>query len=167
VVVKPVSGKVLVRVPGSAKFVEVAAKAAIPFGSTIDTKKGVIELTSLTKPGGTPQTAKFFDGIFKVTQTGSTTDLTLTERIAPCPRGAAAAATKPKTRKLWGDGKGKFRTRGQYSAATIRGTKWLVQDGCRYTRTRVAQGVVTVRDEVKKKTVLLRKGKSYTARPKR
>ena len=35
---------------------------------------------------------------------------------------ASAAAKKPKTRKLWGNGKGKCRTRGQYGAATIRGT---------------------------------------------
>ena len=54
--------------------------------------------------------------------------------------GAAPPQKKPKTRKLWGDGKGKFRTKGRYSAATVRGTKWLVTDGCRYTRTRVTAG---------------------------
>ena len=80
---------------------------------------------------------------------------------------ARAAAAKPKTRKLWGDGKGKFRTKGQYSAATIRGTKWLVQDACTTTLTRVAQGVVSVNDFVKRKTVLVKKGKTYTARPKK
>ena len=51
----------------------------------------------------------------------------------------ASAATKPKSRKLWGDGKGKFRTRGQYAAATVRGTKWLVQDSCSGTLTRVTR----------------------------
>ena len=70
-------------------------------------------------------------------------------------------------RRLWGDGKGKFRTKGRYSAATVRGTKWLVQDGCRYTRTRVTQGVIAVRDNVRKRTIIVRKGKSYTARPRR
>jgi ferric-dicitrate binding protein FerR (iron transport regulator) len=65
---------------------------------------------------------------------------------------------------LWGDGKGKFRTKGSYSAATIRGTKWLVQDTCTTTLTRVAQGAVTVRDDVRKKNVVVRAGKSYTAR---
>ena len=29
-----------------------------------------------------------------------------------------------------GQGKGAFRTTGNYSAATIRGTEWLVQDTC-------------------------------------
>jgi hypothetical protein len=118
----------------------------------------------------TGEKAVFYDGIFKVSQSGGLTTLTLTEKLAPCPKAkssARAAAKKPKTRKLWGDGKGKFRTKGQYSAATIRGTRWYVEDGCRYTRTKVAVGSVNVRDEVKKKTFIVRKGKTYTARPRR
>ena len=77
-------------------------------------------------------------------------------------RRARGAEKKPKSRKLWGDGKGKFRTKGKYSAATVRGTKWLVQDTCTSTLTRVTQGVVSVRDNVKRKTITLRAGKSYT-----
>ena len=48
----------------------------------------------------------------------------------------------------------------------MRGTKWLVQDSCAGTLTRVAQGVVTVRDNVKHKTIVVRAPKRYTARPK-
>ena len=66
-----------------------------------------------------------------------------------------------------GDGSGSFRTRGQYSAATIRGTKWLVQDSCTSTLTRVSRGAVTVQDLVRHKTVIVRAGKRYTARAKR
>ena len=167
VVVAKLSGTILVRKPGSSKFELLDNARDIPLKSIVDARKGVVVLTSVPKAGGKPETAKFYDGMFKVTQTGDVTTLTLSEPLAPCGKSAHAAAKKPKTRKLWGDGKGKFRTRGQYSAATIRGTKWLVQDGCRYTRTRVAQGVVTVRDEVKKKSTVLRKGKTYTARPRR
>jgi hypothetical protein len=79
---------------------------------------------------------------------------------------AGAGATK-KSRKLWGDGSGSFRTRGRYSAATVRGTRWLTQDTCTSTLTRVAKGVVSVRDEVKRKTVVLRAGKRYIARKRR
>src|SRR4051794_11014812 len=162
VVGAPVSGKVLVKVPGKG-FVELDGTQSIPLGSTIDTKKGTISLTA--KAG---QTATFHDGIFKLTQTKTTTDLTLTEPLAKCPKkGAHAAAKKPKTRKLWGNGSGSFRTRGQYSAATVRGTEWLVQDSCAGTLTRVRKGVVAVRDNVKRKTIVLRAGKSYTARPKK
>ena len=165
--VAELSGTILVRKPGSSKYEALDAAEGIPLGSTVDARKGVVVLTSVPKAGGKPEVAKFFDGIFKVTQTGDTTTVTLNEPLAPCGKKARAAAKKPKTRKLWGDGKGKFRTRGQYSAATVRGTKWLVQDGCRYTRTRVTQGTVTVRDEVLKKSIVLRKGKTYTAKPRR
>ncbi len=160
VVVQPVSGKVLVKKPGSNQFVEVDASEGIPLGSTVDTRAGVIQLTA--KAG---QAADFSDGIFTVTQSGATTDLTLTEPLAPCGKGAKAAAKKPKTRKLWGDGTGAFRTRGQYSAATVRGTRWLVQDSCSGTLTKVAKGVVSVRDQVKKKTLLVKAGHSYLAKP--
>ena len=34
------------------------------------------------------------------------------------------------------------------------------------TRTRVKQGTVNVRDDVRKKKIILRKGKTYTARAK-
>jgi hypothetical protein len=162
VVIAPVSGKVLVKLPGGKGFAEVDATQGIPLGSTVDTKQGVVELTA--KAG---QVARFHDGVFKVSQSGGTTDLTLNEALATCGKGAAAAAKKPKTRRLWGQGTGAFRTRGQYSSATVRGTEWLVQDSCAGTLTRVKTGVVSVRDDVKRKTVVVRAGKSYLARPRR
>jgi hypothetical protein len=165
--VKPVSGTVLVKLKGTNTFVPLTAGQTVPLGSEIDVTKGRITLTSIPKAGGKPETATFYAGIFTVTQRGSITELTLSGPLAPCkPKGkASAAATKPKSRKLWGDGKGQFRTRGQYSAATIRGTKWLVQDSCAGTLTRVTSGVVSVLDNVRRKTILLRAGRSYLARP--
>ena len=56
---------------------------------------------------------------------------------------------------------------GKYTAATVRGTKWLVTDYCDRTTTKVTQGVVIVRDKVKKRNITVRKGKSYTARAKK
>ena len=44
------------------------------------------------------------------------------------------------------------------------GTKWLVEDRCKSTLTRVVRGRVSVRDFVKKKTVIVRRGKKYIAR---
>jgi hypothetical protein len=168
VVVAPVSGTVEVCAKPGVKCTALAAGAAIPMGSTIDARKGVVELTSLSAPGAPPQKARFSEGMFRVSQAGAYTDLTLNEPLDCSKRKARAAQKrKPKSRKLWGDGKGKFRTKGQYSAATIRGTKWLVQDTCTTTVTKVAQGVVSVRDTVKRKTVTVRAGKSYTARAKR
>jgi hypothetical protein len=166
VVVKVVSGKVRVRRPGSKDFVDLSGSQGIPLGSTVDTLAGVVELSSVPKAGGTPQSARFYEGVFKVTQAGSVTNLALTEPLASCRRGArSAAATKKKERHLWGDGKGSFRTAGKYSSATVRGTKWLVKDSCAGTLTRVVRGTVSVRDKVRAKTVKVRAGKSYLAKP--
>jgi hypothetical protein len=167
-----------VKLRGSKQFVELDATQGVPFGATLDTKKGAIELTSLSKAGAAPQTATFSKGIFKVTQKGSYTNLTLNERMAcgkktkKAKKALASSAKKKKgkrvkKRRLWGSGKGKFRTVGRYSAATVRGTDWRVQDTCTKTVTRVKQGVVSVRDKVKRKTITLRKGKRYTARKRR
>jgi hypothetical protein len=160
---KPTSGTVLIKLPGSTKFVPLDP-SVIKNGAEVDTRNGTVEITRAD--GGS---AKFSDGIFKLSQSAGLTTLTLSEKLTGCKtaKKASAAATKPKTRKLWGDGKGKFRTRGQYSAATIRGTKWLVQDTCTTTLTRVTQGVVAVEDFAKKKTVLVKQGKRYTAFPKK
>ena len=167
VVVRPISGKILVKRPGSTEYVELDEKAGIPLGSSVDTRAGKITLTFQPATGGPTQQATFYGGIFLLTQKGTTLDLKLTEELAPCSKRARSSAKKPKTRKLWGDGKGKFRTSGQYSAATVRGTTWLVQDSCEGTLTRVKVGVVAVRDNVRHKTVVLRGGKRYLAKPRR
>jgi hypothetical protein len=167
VVVKVVSGRVGIRRPGSKTDVDLQGSDDIPLGSLVDTGEGVVELSSVAKAGGKPQTARFYEGVFKVTQSGSVTVLGLAEPLASCrgARRAGVAAAKKKKRHLWGDGKGSFRTTGKYSSATVRGTKWLVQDSCAGTLTRVVRGTVTVRDTVKHKTVIVRAGKSYLARP--
>ena len=129
-------GTVLIK-DKSGKFVPLK-DGIVPNGSEIDAKKGEVTITT-----STGERATFSDGRFKISQSGGITTATLSEPLDCAKAGKArAAAKKPKTRKLWGDGKGKFRTKGQYSAATVRGTKWLVQDSCTTTLTRVAQGVV-------------------------
>jgi hypothetical protein len=166
VVAGVVSGTIRFRKPGAKAFVKIGADQAIPLGSTLDTQHGVMELTSVPRAGGPQQTSRFFDGQFKVTQPGGTTQLALSEPLASCTK-ASAAKKKAKTRKLWGEGTGAFRTTGRYSAATVRGTRWLVQDSCKGTLTKVTKGVVNVRDNVRHKTIVVRAGHSYLARPKR
>jgi hypothetical protein len=171
VVVRPVSGRIRVKRPGSNEFVELGSADDIPFGSEVDTKRGRIQLTAIPIEGKPAQRAVFYAGIFVIRQRGTVIDLVLSEELAPCPRARRSAEAsqtrKPKKRKLWGDGRGRFRTTGRYSAATVRGTKWLVEDRCAGTRTTVRQGVVAVRDRVRKRTVLVRQGRSYLARARR
>ena len=49
----------------------------------------------------------------------------------------------------------------------MRGTRWLDQDTCAGTLIRVTQGTVNVRDNLRKQDVMVRKGKSYLAKPRR
>jgi hypothetical protein len=199
VVVKVVSGQVLIKRPGSGRarqagaakgFVPLSGPANVPVGSQLDTSKGRVALTSAADTGGAKtQTADFYKGIFQVKQSvpkkkpkkpkALVTDLFLKGEIArsQCAplkgaRSATDAATKkkgPKSAlgKLWGSGKGKFRTDGKYSSATVRGTIWLVQDECDGTLTKVKRGTVKVRDLRRKKTITVKAGHSYLARANR
>ena len=153
-----VSGKVLVKLAGSSRFVPLD-EAVIGNGSEVDARAGRVAITRAD--GGR---AVFYSGQFKLSTSGGVTVLTLSEPLACKAAKRSLAAAKKKTRKLWGDGKGAFRTAGKYSAATVRGTKWLVQDTCTTTTTKVTVGTVEVRDIPAGKRVVLRKGKTYVAR---
>jgi Legume lectin domain len=162
----PKSGTVRVKVAGTNRFVELEEGQQIPVGSVVDTTKGRVTIVAA---GG--QQADFFDGIFRLSQGKGAkplTTLTLVEALS-CPKAgrAVAAAKKKKKRRLWGDGSGKFRTEGKHSAATVVGTRWLVEDRCASTLTKVTRGKVRVRDFVKRKNVVVRAGKQYVARAKR
>ena len=162
-------GRIFIKIPPSKKFIELKGAMQIPVGATIDATKGRVNLVSTTGTGAETQLAWFYDGIFKIGQTRGAkpiTDLALAEALAKCPKakGKASAAAKKKTRKLWGEGKGAFRTTGKYSSATVRGTKWVVTDRCDGTLTRVTQGSVLVRDFKRKRNKVVRAGKQYLAR---
>ena len=166
---KLLSGIVLYKPPGSRKFLKLTDDVQVPVGTTLDTLKGRVSITASSDRKGGTNKSWFYSGVFKIKQALAAkpvTELQLTGAKLSCKK-ASAAAKKPKTRKLWGDGSGSFRTRGQFSSATVRGTKWVVIDRCDGTLTRVARGVVTVRDFVKRKTVIVRAGKQYLARKKK
>lgn len=169
--VAPSGGTVRIKLPGSSRFVELTAGRQIPVGTTIDARAGRVTLTAAANRSGGTATADFYAGVFKVTQPKAAkpiTQLTLVEKLS-CPRArrASAAAGKKRTRRLWGDGSGRFRTRGQFSSATVRGTKWLTEDRCDRTITRVARGAVTVSDFVARRTVVVRAGRRYVAKRRR
>ena len=162
-----VSGTVRVRLPGSRTFVTLGAERALPIGTIVDTRQGTVELTATS--GGVAYAGQFFEGQFQLAQRkkkNATADLKLFGgSFKGCPRGVRAAANPNKSvRHLWGDGRGKFRTVGRFSAAAVRGTKWLTDDLCGGTLTRVVSGSVVVRDFVKRRNVVVRAGKRYLAK---
>jgi CSLREA domain-containing protein len=168
-VAEPVSGTVKVKRPGKKGFVTLKAGEPIPLGTTVDTRNGRVTISAAADDKGGTATADFYDGLFRVGQTKGKkpiTELTLVEKLTCSAKKASAAKKKVRKRRLWGDGHGHFRTTGRHSAATVVGTKWLVQDSCSSTLTKVARGIVSVRDFAKKKTVKVKAGHQYVARAK-
>lgn len=179
---EPVSGRVLVEVPGSNRFVPLVSPTQVRDGSIIDARKGRVRITIDNGRGGL-DTAEFYGGIFRFTQPRVKAGQTWFANLylvfgsfKGCPKApknpkVALAARNVKqgrsVRHLWGSGKGAFRTVGRFSSATVRGTTWLTDDRCNGTLTKVTAGKVGVRDFVLRKTVLVRKGKSYFAAAKR
>jgi hypothetical protein len=166
VVAKPTSGTVRVRLPGTRRYVDLATLDRLPMGAILDAREGRVRLYAARSASGRVQAASFSGGVFRVVQRGSYVELQLRGPKPTCAsRGSASsAAKKARKRRLWGSGRGRFRTRGRYSAATVRGTKWLVEDRCGSTLTRVVRGVVTVRDFKRHRTIRLRAGDRYIAR---
>lgn len=192
VVLEPVSGEVFVRLPGTDQFVPLTGLRELPNGTEVDAREGRIRLT-VAAAGGSTQSSEFFEGLFTVSQVAGSSSFAGGQAAAPgvselrlsrgdftgCaaqpakakgkgkkkrkPAGVVQAKPRQPVRRLWGDGSGSFRTRGRYSSATVRGTRWLTEDYCNGTLVRVEQGSVSVRDLVRKRTVTVTAGKSYFA----
>jgi hypothetical protein len=159
--VSPVSGTVLVEVPGTSTFVPLSEAENIPMGSTINATHGTVAIT-VAEPDSTTQTAEFYDGDFVVTQdaTGRLFATLAGGSFKGCPRpGKAkgkgkghkkaqlASAKKSKTtvvRQLWGSGHGNFTTKGRYGSAAVSGTIWLTQDRCEGTFFKVTKDTIVV-----------------------
>jgi DNA-binding beta-propeller fold protein YncE len=169
--VAPVSGRVSVKVPRG-HFVRFSGAQQIPVGSQLDTTHGTVRLTSAANTRGAVQAGDFTGGSFQVKQArsgGGLTDLNMSAgSFRGCARGATtragAARSSRVVRRLRGRARGRFRTRGRYSAATVRGTTWSVADRCDGTLTSVTTGVVVVRDFPKRRNVTVRAHHSYLAR---
>ena len=163
-VAEPVAGTVRVRLAGRRRFVRLESVRELPLGSTLDTRRGRVEVATERRRRGRVQRGQFYGGLFAVRQRAATrfvTDLILRGRLTSCPQGTASAARR--ARQLWGNAKGRFRTRGRHSSGAVRGTRWLTVDRCDGTLTIVREGTVAVRDFTLDRTVLVDAGERYLA----
>ena len=192
--VVPVSGKVLVALPSTAaasiatplqtafeslskglKFIPLTEARQVPVGSTLETTAGVARITTATSTVGKTQSGEFGAGIFKLLQNRKQKGLTelnivdnrSSKQVCATVGKKAAVAAKLSSKtlgRLTGSAHGKFTTKGQYSAATVRGTSWGVTNQCDGTLTKVSRGEVSVRDFHRRKTITLFSGQSYLAK---
>ena len=184
---RPVSGTVKIKLPpgttlgkarklgltGAAKgFVKLRSAKSIPLGSILDTSHGTVRLVAAAGRNFTQtkfQAGNFNGGQFRLTQ-GRKNPLTTVSMmgggLSSCktkvPKGGSAA--RKRKRRIFGNARGRFRTRGRHSSATVRGTKWSMTDTCAGTLTVVTKGSVTVRDFTLRKTRIVKKGHRYFAR---
>jgi hypothetical protein len=186
--VEPVKGLVTVAVAKSSassrgarasqkglRFVPLSEARQIPVGSYLNTRKGTVRLLAA---GRGTQRGDFAAGLFQLRQARRGKDRGVTElrlKGSSFKRCAAKRSTKRaaasrrrlsrrRVRRLRANAKGRFRTRGRYSSATVRGTAWTTTDRCDGTLTKVTRGVVAVRDFRRKRTVRVRARHSYLAK---
>lgn len=160
-----VSGTVKTKCKGDKRFKRLLGTSVIRVGCVVDTRRGRVSITSARNRRGATQSGVFYDGRFKVKQKKRKNAVTVLALNGNLNCGQASAARKRKRgRRLWGNSKGRFRTKASYGAATVRGTKWLVEDRCDGTTfVKVTRGSVRFRDFVLQRTVTVRSGETYTA----
>jgi hypothetical protein len=175
-VARTISGTVTIAVPPGRTFVPLEQVTEIPVGSLLNTRRGTVGLTAAVNTAGKTQSGRFSRGLFQVLQSSRRSARGLTElrlkgsSFRACGsrasgRSASAAGLSRRTiRRLRSSARGRFRTRGRNSSATVRGTLWETIDRCDGTLTKVRRGRVAVRDFRRKRTVLVRAGKSYLAK---
>jgi hypothetical protein len=192
---KPVSGVVLIKLPGGHSadatasavtkgqgFVPLSQARQLPVGTQVDARLGSLQLVAAATQSRKTQTAVLGGALFAVAQAGSGKDkgiatFSLLEDVfsgSPSQKscsghagdGPAAriAISRRVLQTLRAKASGKFRTRGRYSAATVRGTQWDTTDRCDGTLTVVHRGTVRVTDFRRRVTVAVHAGKSYLAR---
>ena len=180
----PEGGEVLVRRPADGQLIPLEQAASLPVGTHVDARDGAVDLQTApaAQVGRPTQDAQFHGGMFRVGQSRRngrivTIDLLHGEFAEVCGkkslrkgssrrRGvlARAAARDRVLRRLWGKGKGRFRTKGRHAAATVRGTEWSIADRCDETSVRVHEGIVDVENLLTGAVVTLRAGDRYAAR---
>ena len=178
----PEKGTVLVKLPGSAKahgaatgFVPLASIGRqLPVGSTRRYLEGNGPADQRREPTpGETQNGHFSNGLFNIGQTRKNplTTLSMTggglNACSKLPRGGSkkvGAAARKRRRTLFSNVKGRFRTRGRNSTATVRGTSWTMTDTCSGTRTTVKTGSVQVYDFSLRKNRIVKARHSYLAR---
>ena len=157
-------GHVKVKAVGANHFTPLTSSQTLPVGSVIDATEGRVRLTTATSEPGRLQQGTFYGGRFSVRQTRA--GLTKIFLRGPLACGRVATVSRRRHRRsLWSsDSGGAFATIGLDSVTTVRGTKWLTQDRCGGTLTRVARGEVVVRDKASGRRFVLHAGQQHFAR---
>jgi hypothetical protein len=180
--VQPAAGTVTIKPPGAGSFTTLDGLQKIPVNSVIDTRGGTVQLTAATgNLGDTTEdnSVNFRDGLIRIEQPGATNASTaarLVEKLrcgkrkrgkakATKSSGPVARTSRKSRRRVWGSGRGNYKTGGSGGTGSVRGTTWLTKDTCRGTFFKVTDGIgISVFDFDLGQTFDLGPGQSYFAR---
>jgi hypothetical protein len=186
-VVRAISGEVFVKLPGrglkqDGGFIPLKGIASVPVGSTVDARKGELEMTSAANgfaasdKRAKQQRARIRAGIFAIKQKkakkGKAKSASISTDIGLLtPPGAATACQKGPAkgivRSLSMVVKGYYRALGGASTATARNATFVTTDRCDGTLTEVGKGRVTLALKgSKKKPVTVKAGGAYLVKAK-
>jgi hypothetical protein len=168
----PVSGIVLVKLPGARSFILMGGLEQVPLGTIVDATKGVVTVFAAKSRGGRVVSGQAWGALFRITQKKVSgnwlTVLTLTGPAFTCRKGAAdVARSRPRHRALWMRDPGFFETVGKFASATDHAahTKWLTEDTCTGTLLKVTLGSVKGSDFPHHHTFILTAHHSLLAHP--
>jgi len=158
-------------------FIPLTQARQIPVGSVLNTTGGTVAITAASPTKGKFFTGQFTAGIFELLQnrkekglTQATLQDTVNRKKACVSVGkkASTASSKKVSSKVLGllksTDNGKFSTRGSYSAATVRGTAYSVEDNCAGTLTTVTRGSVVVDYFRRHKMIVVKAGHAFLAK---
>jgi hypothetical protein len=123
VVVAPAGGTVEICDKPGFNCVMLIKGAEVPLNKTIDARKGAVraQLDRRGRQGRDREVLRrHVQGLPDRHDHGPDPQRAARPLLEEEQEGERLGGKKPKSRKLWGDGKGKFRTKGSYSAATVR-----------------------------------------------
>jgi hypothetical protein len=177
---EPVSGIVLVRLPGTTTFVPIEQVTSLPVGTLIDARHGTVKLT-VSDGLGHLQTGEFSGGLFRFTQRlaphrkkklitdiklagGAFKSLCGTSSARAHVSSWAGVARRRIVRYLAAKAHGSFNVVGRHASGIERGTDWKTVDTCDATEVHVVQGAVVVTDLIKHKTFVVKAPHDYVAR---
>jgi Ca2+-binding RTX toxin-like protein len=160
------------RLPEGHRYYRLEDPLKFPVGSTIDARDGAVRVATARDSTGARQEISVSGGPFTVRQEARrrpTTDLRLVGSAQGCTRSSngprAPIDAHVPTLKMRTNKPGNYRIKGKHSTAAPKGTSWVTEERCNGTFTRVRSGTVNVRDLERDRTVTLRAGESYLARP--
>jgi Ca2+-binding RTX toxin-like protein len=170
-VVHPRGGTPSLRLAFARRFVPLKDSLLVPLGSGLDARSGAVGVITALRDGVASaqrrprvQAGLFSQGAFEVSQRRRKRADTVLRLQGASFRACRVRERKTAIRRLKGRGRGRFRTVARRSATLVRRGRWVVEDRCDGTLTRVQSGMATVIDARSGRRVAVRPGRPYLVR---